>query len=95
MHGPNRRCARFSRWSSNRVIKGKVQGGVSFSCVLEHISQSCYIVSLINIDTWPSLRINNFQQMNQTSSLAETSTLHDLRTLQVLIDQSEKYVSET
>ncbi len=33
--------------------------------------------------------------MNQTRSLAETSTLHDLRALQVLIDQSEKYVSET
>ena len=40
-------------------------------------SPSCYIVSLINIDNWPCLRINNFQQMNQTGSLAETSTLHD------------------
>ncbi len=62
------------------------------------ISPSCYIVSLINIDNWPCLRINIFQQMNQTRSLAETSTLHDLRALQVLImliDQLEKYVSET
>ncbi len=42
------------------------------------ISPSCYIVSLINIDNWPCLRINKFQQMNQTRSLAETSTLHDL-----------------
>ena len=61
----------------------------------EPISPSCYIVSQINIDNWPCLRINNFQQMNQTRSLAETSTLHDLRALQVLIDQLEKYVSET
>ncbi len=58
-------------------------------------SPSCYIISLINIDNWPCLRINNFQQMNQTRTLAETSKLHDLRALQVLIDQSEKYVSET
>ncbi len=31
-------------------------------------SPSCCIVSLINIDNWPSLRINNFQQMNQIRS---------------------------
>ncbi len=47
-------------------------------------SPSCYIVSLINIDNWPCLKINNFQQMNQTRSLAENSTLHNLRALQVL-----------
>ena len=40
-------------------------------------SPSCCIVNLINIDKWPCLRINNFQQMNQTRSLAYTSTQHD------------------
>ncbi len=29
---------------------------------------SCYIVSLINIDNWPFLRVNNFQQMNQIAA---------------------------
>ncbi len=39
-------------------------------------SPSCYIVSLIlNIDNWPCLGINNFQRMNQTRSMVETSTL--------------------
>ncbi len=32
--------------------------------------------------------------MNQTRSLAETSKLHDLRALQIVIDQPEKYVSQ-
>ncbi len=65
-----------------------IQCHVKWCCDV-NFSPSCYIVSLINIDNWPCLRINNFQQMNQTRSSAETSTLHDLRALQVIIDQSE------
>ncbi len=40
-------------------------------------SPSCCIVILINIHNWPCLSMNNFKQMNQTRSLAWTSTLHD------------------
>ncbi len=58
-------------------------------------SPSYYIVSLINSDNWPCQRINSFQQMNQNRSLALTTTLHDFAPLQIVIDQSEKYVSET
>ncbi len=57
-------------------------------------SPSCYIVSLINIDNWPCLRIDNFQQMTQTRSRCNLPRCMILSALQIVIDQSEKYVSE-
>ena len=54
-----------------------------------HHSPSCYIVSLINIDNWPCLRINNFQQMNQTRSRCRLPRCMILRALQIVIDNDK------
>ena len=94
MHGHSEKLGKFTASKFYPCISvGKLKAMVDLGW--QGISPSCYIVSLINIDNWPCLRINNFQQMTQTRSRCKLPRCMILSALQIVIDQSEKYVSET
>ncbi len=52
-------------------------------CNMQRTSLAVVIVSLININNWPYLGINNFQLMNQIRTLALTSRVQLVGALQL------------
>ncbi len=73
MRGPDNGLGRFGKKNVSKYFKMSkafVLTCLTYLTMLTLYSLAVVIVSLININNWPYLGINNFQLMNQIRTLA-------------------------